>query len=262
MASSNHQRHLRKNVALTCVIALDDDVHMSTPVTFSVVLPCFNEEENVLETVGGVLSWFAAESIKGEIIAVDDGSKDRTHELLLSLAKSSPVLKVMHHDVNQGYGAAIRTGCDAAIMDVIGFMDSDGQFRPEDFKILLPYIQEYAFVTGRRRRRADSFVRGMLGKVLGLMNWIVLGLWVRDVNCGMKIFRRETWPLIRPTKGFEKLFNTEMFLHLKLRKIPWMQVDVPHYPRRAGNPTGAKFYVIIRMFKELRGLRQLVTRSS
>jgi hypothetical protein len=80
-------------------------------------------------------------------------------------------------------------------------------------------------------------------------------MWVRDVNCGMKLFRRDIWKTIRPTRGVEKLFNTEMFLRLKRNKIPWMTVNVPHYPRLLGTPTGGSVRVILRMFKELFDLR-------
>ena len=224
--------------------------------TLSLVLPCFNEEANVEHTLRDVLAWFNRDSINGEVIAVDDGSRDATLTRLQALADADPRLRVLHHDVNQGYGAAIRTGCDAARMEVIGFMDSDGQFHAEDLCLLLPHITDYQLVTGRRRHRADSFTRNTLAKVLGLMNLVVLGLFVRDVNCGMKIFRRDLWPRIRPTHGIEKLFNTELFMHLKEQGIPWKQVDVPHYPRTAGNQTGAKLYVIQRMLIELKGLRK------
>ncbi len=224
--------------------------------TLSLILPCFNEEANIERTVRDVSHWFAQTGQKGEIIVVDDGSKDRSREILNQLSKDIPHLRVIHHQKNQGYGLAIRTGCDAATMDVIGFMDSDGQFRVDDLGLLLPFIHDYAFVTGRRRKRADSAIRGIFGKILGAMNYLVLGIWVRDVNCGMKIFRKEIWPTIRPTHGVEKLFNTEMFLRLKKAGIPWKTVDVPHYPRTAGNPTGAKLYVIVRMFRELWELRR------
>ncbi len=225
--------------------------------TLSLVLPCYNEEENVPRTVRACLRWFDAEKIQGEVIAVDDGSKDRTGQLLEDMAKDDRRLKVFHHQKNRGYGNAIATGCDAATMDVIAYMDSDGQFRPEDLSKILPFVGEYRFVSGRRRHRADGFVRNSFGKVLGLMNWLVLGLWVRDVNCGMKAYERSLWQLIKPTVGYEKLFNTEMYMRLKVNGIAWKTVDVPHYPRLAGNPTGAKLYVIVNMFKELIAIRRV-----
>lgn len=224
--------------------------------TLSVVLPCFNEEENIEAAVHDVRSWMEQASLQGEIIVVDDGSTDESPRVLASLQKELPAMRVVRLDRNGGYGIAVRAGCDAAVSDSIAFMDSDGQFHAADFSLLLPHLDAVPFVTGRRRKRADSFVRNTFGKILGAMNLLVLGLWVRDVNCGLKIFRREIWPEIRPEYGVEKLFNTEMFLRLKERRIPWKQIDVPHYPRLAGTPTGGSVRVIVRMFRELAALRR------
>lgn len=230
------------------------------PTRLSLVLPCYNEEANVERTVRDVLGWYDKSGTQGEVIAVNDGSRDRTQEILDHLSAADPRLHVIRLEKNQGYGLAIRAGCDAAREDILGFMDSDGQFHAEDLGLLLPHIDQYQFVSGRRRKRADSFIRNTFGKVLGAMNVLVLALWVRDVNCGLKVFRRSLWPTIRPTHGVEKLFNTELFLRLKRAGIPWLTVDVPHYPRTAGNPTGAKIYVIVRMFQELWGLRMRLER--
>ncbi|MEK7218493.1 MAG: glycosyltransferase family 2 protein [Patescibacteria group bacterium] len=229
---------------------------MASPFTLSVVLPCFNEEENAAATVRELAAWFKETGTRGEIIAVDDGSRDRTGGILEGLKAEVPHLTVISRKSNGGYGIAVRTGCDAATCEWIGFMDSDGQFRIKDIELLLAHAGEYPFVTGRRAHRADTPVRNMFGKVLGAMNVLVLGLWVRDVNCGLKVFRREVWPAIRPVHGVEKLFNTEMFLNLKRKRIPWFQVNVPHYPRRAGKPTGGSARVILRMFKELWDLKR------
>lgn len=223
--------------------------------TLSVVLPCYNEEENIAAAVHDVEQWMKTEKISGDIIVVDDGSKDASFSILQDLQKKVPNLKIVQHKKNGGYGIAVRSGCDSATTDWIAFMDSDGQFKAKDFNLLLPYTKDFSFVTGRRAHRADSFVRNMFGKVLGGMNVLVLGLWVRDVNCGMKMFTRDIWPTIRPTRGVEKLFNTEMFLRLKRNKIPWKTVNVPHYPRLLGTPTGGSVRVIFRMFKELWDLR-------
>lgn len=224
--------------------------------TLSIVLPCFNEQETIENTVADVMSWMQRTAKKGEIIVVNDGSRDRSGEILEAIARQHPMVKIITHEKNQGYGLAIRSGCDAANFDVIGFMDSDGQFKPEDFDKLLPRLEESPFVTGRRQHRADSFIRNMFGKILGGMNVVLLGLWVRDVNCGMKVFTRDVWKIIRPVHGVEKLFNTEMFLRLKYLNIPWITVDIPHYPRRAGTPTGGSPRVILRMFKEMWDLKR------
>ncbi len=225
--------------------------------TLSLILPCYNEEQNIAAAVKDVSDWMTASKTDGEIIVVNDGSKDGSMQVLESLKASYPLLKILNREKNGGYGIAIRDGCDAATSEWIAFMDSDGQFHASDLSVLIAESDKYPFVTGRRSHRADSFVRNVFGKILGAMNVLVLGLWVRDVNCGMKMFRRDIWKDIRPTRGVEKLFNTEMFLHLKRKKIAWTQVNVPHYPRTAGTPTGGSVRVIIRMFKELWDLRMM-----
>lgn len=224
--------------------------------TLSVVLPCFNEEPNIAASVRDVESWMKKAGISGEIIVVNDGSRDKSEQVLKDLQKDIPSLKVVNHEVNQGYGVAVRSGCDAAVSEIIAFMDSDGQFHAEDIGLLLPAFDHYDMVTGRRRKRMDGFVRNTYGKVLGLFNWAVFGLWVRDVNCGLKAFKKSVWPSIRPVYGVEKLFNTELFLRLKRQRIAWETIPVPHFPRRAGTQTGGSPRVILRMMKEIINLKK------
>lgn len=222
----------------------------------SVVLPCFNEEQNIASAVSDTALWLRQQGLDSEIIVVNDGSLDGSREVLSKLQGEYSLLRVVTHDHNQGYGVAVRAGCDTAKGDAIAFMDSDGQFHAEDLGRLLPYLREYAFVTGRRHTRADPFIRNLYGKLLGLLTWAVFGLWMRDINCGLKIFRRELWPKIRPVHGVEKLFNTELFLNLKRLSIAWKQVPVTHYPRLRGSPTGGSLRVIKRMFRELYDLKK------
>lgn len=227
----------------------------------SVVLPCYNEEENIEASVRAVAAWLVADGIQGEVIVVNDGSRDRSADVLQRLSKEMPLLKIVTHERNRGYGLAVRSGCDAVTLEWIGFMDSDGQFQPEDFQGLLAHTSTFDCVVGRRRKRADGFIRNAYGKVLGLFICLVFGIWIRDVNCGMKIFKRDIWARIRPTNAVEKLFNTELFLNLKRQTIVWKQVDVPHYPRRAGTPTGGSGRVILRMFKEMYDLKRAQGRA-
>jgi glycosyltransferase involved in cell wall biosynthesis len=221
----------------------------------SVVLPCYNEEENIGRTVEEVWAWMQKAKVTGELIVADDGSKDRSPQILADLKKKIPQLHVVRREKNGGYGVAVRDGCDAATSEWICYMDSDGQFKPEDLEKLMPHAGAYSFVTGRRAHRADPLIRNIFGKVLGLTNFIVLGVWVRDVNCGMKMFKRETWQKVRPVHRVEKLFNTEMFLNLKRQGIPWHTVNVNHYPRVAGKPTGGSIKMVFQTFRELWELR-------
>ncbi|MCK5019668.1 MAG: glycosyltransferase family 2 protein [Candidatus Peribacteraceae bacterium] len=224
--------------------------------SFSLVLPCYNEEENIKHTINDVNLWIKKNNIDCEIICVDDGSTDSTHQILKDLSEEFSHLRIVTLENNSGYGAAIRAGLDLATKEVLGFMDSDRQFNVNDISMLLPHLEKYDFVTGRRKKRADSFIRNILGKILGLLTWIAFGLWVRDINCGMKIFRKDIWGKIHTENGTEKFFNTEIFLNLRREKIDWIQIPVPHYPRIAGTPNGASTRVIFGMIKEFRDLRK------
>lgn len=222
----------------------------------SIVLPCFNEEENIAATVQDVLAWFTASGRDGEVIVVNDGSRDRSGEIADELAGKDARVRVVHHrEGNRGYGAAVRSGCDAAKGEWIGFMDSDRQFRAEDFEKLIPYMSEYQFVTGVRRHRADPFIRKVNAKLFGGLVFITLGMWIRDINCAMKLFTADLWKQIRPEYSTGALFNAEVFYGLKLLRVPYKQVPVPHYPREYGTQTGAKPWVIFTMFIELAKLR-------
>ena len=221
----------------------------------SLILPCYNEEENVEKTVLDVIAWFKEDGIDGEVIAVDDGSSDRTAEVLRKLEKEHPQLKVVMHSKNLGYGSAVRSGLDAGTKEWLAYMDSDGQFRPTDFRKLLPHTDKFEIVTGRRLKRADPLVRKLNAKLFAMLNVIVLGIWVRDINCAMKIFKRSIWKTVRPEFSTGALFNAEVFYRAKQHSISWKQDFVNHYPRLHGKQTGANPFVILKMFRDLVQLR-------
>ncbi len=221
----------------------------------SIVLPCFNEELNIERTVRETEAWLKTKKDDYEIICVNDGSKDHTAIRLEELLQEMPKVRIVTHAVNRGYGAAVRSGCDAARGDIIGFMDSDGQFKAKDFDLLLPKLANVSFITGRRRKRADPFIRKLNAKLFGILSWVVLGIWVRDINCAMKVFTKETWEKTRPMYATGALVNAEMFYRAQKAGIPWIVVDVPHAKREFGTQTGANLSVILRMFRELWEMR-------
>lgn len=222
----------------------------------SIVLPCYNEEQNIQGTIEDLRCWGAREGIAMEIVTVDDGSTDGTWKMLQSLAERFPEIRLVRHEHNLGYGSAVRSGCDAATMDFVGFMDSDGQFHAEDLSRLLPFLREFQFVTGRRLHRADPFIRKLNAKLFAFLNVVVLGIWVRDINGAMKVWHRSLWPRIRPEYATGALINAEMFYRMHRLGIPWKQVFVRHYPRLKGEQTGARIGVILRMFRDLLALRR------
>lgn len=227
----------------------------------SIVLPCYNEALNIEQTVADLSHWLTSSQIDSEIIVVDDGSTDETFTLLEKLQEQFANLVIVQHAANKGYGEALISGLNEGTKEWLGFMDSDGQFKAVDFTQLLACTSEYDFVTGRRSRRADPFIRSVNAFLYGTLVKIALRVFVRDINCGMKMFKASIWPTIRPRTASGALFNAELFLRAKANKIQWKQVPVEHYPRVAGNPTGAKISVILKMFAELFQLKQKFSRE-
>lgn len=235
---------------------------MSEARSLTVVLPCYNEEANIRSTVADVLAWFDAAGIVGTVVVVDDGSKDASRTIVDELAADDHRVRLIRHEVNQGYGAAVRTGCDAAETDLIAFMDSDGQFHAEDIGALLAHMKDADVVTGIRVRRADPWRRKLNARLYGALVRFRLGVRVRDINCGLKMFTRQAWSIGRPTIATGALINGEMFYRWRRAGVHWGEVPVPHYPRRAGQQTGAKLSVILRMFTELSELKRALPEAS
>jgi len=218
--------------------------------SLSVVLPAHNEEEAIATTVHEVIETLLTWMIDFEIIVVDDGSQDDTGAILDTIGTTHPYVNVIHHPVNQGYGAALVSGFEAASKDLAFFMDSDGQFDIHDLGRFLPLIEEYDAVLGYRIDRQDTWMRKVNAwgwkKLVGL----VFGVHVRDVDCAFKLYPSSFFREYKlETRG--AMINTEI-LHKFIRAgNTYTQVGVRHLPRHGGRATGAKPSVILRAFREL-----------
>ena len=224
----------------------------------SYFFPAHNEEANLEGLVVEALETLPSLAETFEIIAVNDGSRDRTAEIADRLAAEHPdVVRVVHHPVNRGYGGALRSGFEASRYDLLAFTDGDRQFRVADLGRLTARLQAADrpdVVVGYRIRRADPFIRVVYARSYKLANRIFFGLRVRDVDCAAKLFRREALDGVRVESG-GAFFSAELLIKIRNRRRTIAEVGVPHYPRTAGSPTGARPTVIWRAVKDFWGLR-------
>ena len=223
----------------------------------SYFFPAHNEEANLEGLVEEALQTLPTLAETFEIIAVDDGSKDRTGEIADRLAAAHPdVVRVVHHMPNRGYGGALRSGFEASRYELLAFTDGDRQFRVADIGRLTARMAEADHpdvVVGYRIRRADPLVRIVYARTYKLANRIFFGLRVTDVDCACKLFRRQALEDIRVTSG-GAFFSAELLNRIRLAGRSIAEVGVPHYARTAGSPTGAKPSVIWRAVKDFWGL--------
>jgi glycosyltransferase involved in cell wall biosynthesis len=224
----------------------------------SFFFPAHNEEANLEALVDEALGALPALATRFEIIAVDDGSKDRTAAIADDLAKRHPdVFRVVHHPTNLGYGAALRSGFRAARYELITFIDGDRQFKVIDVgrlteRIAAPDAPDV--VVGYRLERADPPIRRWYARLYRLSNRIFFGVRVKDIDCACKLFKRESLRPIMVASG-GAFFTAELLIKLRFEGRRIAEVGVPHYPRTAGSPTGAKPKVVFRAVRDFWSLR-------
>jgi glycosyltransferase involved in cell wall biosynthesis len=221
--------------------------------SISAVLPAYNEEaiiERTVRHVAGVLSGLTSDF---EVIVTNDGSRDRTGEVLQQLQANAPSLNlnVVTHQRNQGYGAALAGGFDAATKDLVFLTDGDKQFDVTELSGFLPAMDTQTdLVIGWRRNRADPLMRKL--NALGwktLVN-LLFGYTARDVDCAFKLFRRQVWESMT-VHARGATFSAEFLIKARRLGYRVQELPVSHFPRTAGSPTGARLDVIVRAFVEL-----------
>jgi len=156
----------------------------------SIVVPLYNEEENIVPLYNALRSTMDATGSNYEIIFVDDGSTDRTFELIRKLREKDPKVRALSFRRNFGQTAAFKAGFDHARGDVIVSIDGDMQNDPRDIPKLLSMIGEYDIVSGWRRRRKDPFLTRRLPSMIA--NYLiskVTGVKLHDYGCSLKAYK-------------------------------------------------------------------------
>jgi len=218
-----------------------------------VVLPAYNEEAIIERTVRHVADVLRRQANDFEIIVSNDGSRDNTAGVLAALQAREPDLhlRVVTHERNRGYGAALASGFDAARKDLVFLTDGDKQFDVTELDDFLPAMDAQTdLVIGWRRKRADPPMRK-----LNALGWKVLvnllfGYTARDVDCAFKLFRRRVWESMT-VQSRGATFSAEFLIKARRLGFHVKELPVSHLPRTAGGPTGARPDVIVRAFVEL-----------
>ena len=217
----------------------------------AVVMPAFREEGNLAGTVEDML---AALDVMGEehlVVIVNDGSDDRTGEVADELVARYPGrVHVVHHEVNKGYGAAVRTGITTALdrTDVpwVFLTDSDGQFKSDELPrfVAEARAERADAVIGFRISRADPIMRKVNAWLWTRASRLLLGVAARDVDCAYKLVGRRVLDGVQ-LHGDAALISPELLMKIRARDARILQRPVRHYPRLHGEQTGAKLSVIL-----------------
>jgi glycosyltransferase involved in cell wall biosynthesis len=209
---------------------------MNTPPLpwISVVIPIKDERENIPLLASQLREFFERrpESAAGsfELVFVDDGSTDGSEAVLDELVQQSATVRVIHLDKNHGQTAAFDAGFRQAKGKLIATMDGDLQYDPTDFAKLLPLVNQFDLVCGRRAARHDNMVRRWSSRIANqVRNWVVHD-GIADTGCSLKVFRRSVVERMPLFKNMHRFFPALAQMY----GFTVTEVPVQHFPRMHG----------------------------
>lgn len=205
----------------------------ASSLSLSLVLPAYNEAAVIVQAVAEAEAALGQLFTDFEILVVDDGSSDATAAIVGRNLAASPHTRLLKHPENRGYGAALRTGFEAARSHLIAFTDADCQFDLLDLGSMTRLAEDVPIVAGYRHDRKDSWRRRFYSRGYNVLARAVLGTRVRDCDCALKVFRREALAKLLPeSRGF--FVNAEMLTRARLLGFELAEVPVTHRPRLGG----------------------------
>lgn len=218
--------------------------------SISIFFPFYNEAANIERVARSALAVAPGIAHRFEIILVNDGSRDRTGEIADRLAAEHPAIRAVHNQPNRGYGGAVRRGLDESRMEWVFFSDGDGQFDLAELPKLVELSRRCDMPVGYRIDRADPLPRKLNAFCWGTLVRALFGIRVRDIDCAFKLIPRRLLDAIT-LESNGAMISTELLARATYRGLRIAEVGVHHYPRTAGEQTGASPRVILKAFREL-----------
>ena len=202
--------------------------------SLSIVLPAYNESENIIETIKESISAAQVCSLEHEIIIVDDGSKDETVSIVRSLVATNNRIRLIENEVNRGYGTTVWRGITEAKHEYVFFTDADGQFNLKELTDFTPFSKEYDAIIGYRKVRSDPFHRKLNAFGWNSLIRLLFGLKVKDIDCAFKLIKREAL-IDLPIMTGSAMTVAEILIRLHHRGVVFKELPVTHLPRITGD---------------------------
>ncbi len=197
---------------------------------FTIIVPVFNEEDNLKRVEQELLKYISIASKKTKILFVNDGSYDNSQNLIEEICNDNTDFFFIQFENNCGLSAALTAGFNNVDTELVGYIDSDLQTSPDDFNLLLAEIDNYDLVTGVRSSRKDSFVKNMSSIIANGIRRSFTHDGMDDTGCPLKVIKTVYAKNIPMFNGLHRFLPAMILLqHGKIKQIP-----VRHFPRIAG----------------------------
>src|SRR3954463_2307070 len=212
----------------------------------SIFFPAYNDSGTIASLVITALRTARELTPDFEVIVVNDGSADKTAEILEELARLYPQVRIVHHERNRGYGGALRTGFQTATRELIFYTDGDAQYDPAEMEVLWRrFDEEVDLVNGYKISRSDPLHRIIIGRIYHHTVKILFGLTVRDVDCDFRMMRRAIFDRVQLEKN-SGVICLEMMKKITDARFRIAEVPVHHYHRAFGK---SQFFNFRRLFR-------------
>jgi glycosyltransferase involved in cell wall biosynthesis len=200
-----------------------------------VFFPAYNDAPSLPGLLEKTFSTLEANFRDYEVIVVNDGSQDSTGQVLLELQRQyGERLRIVTHEVNRGYGGALRSGFAAATKDLVFYTDGDGQYDPRELMRLYEKLgHDVGFVNGYKLERNDPAHRIWIGNTYNRFARLLFGVKIRDIDCDFRLIRRKLLESVKLTSTSGTIC-VELVRKLELSGCKVAEVGVHHYPRLHG----------------------------
>lgn len=226
--------------------------------SLSAVIPAYNDEESLPILTQKLLQILPNFARRYELIIVNDASSDSTLQVAYAIATTSPVIRIINHKRNKGYGGALLSGFKKARHAYIFYTDGDGQHDVFELKKLIANIgRKTDMVTGFRLARSDPWFRKSVGFLYNSFVKTALGLRVCDVDCDFRLFKRSILKGV-VLKSKSGAFDAEFIKKLQDKGVRIREVGVHHYPRLYGS---SQFFHVRPVIKSLFELALLLVKK-
>lgn len=228
----------------------------NSQISLSVFFPAYYDEKNIDKVVDKAVEVLESLKLKEyEVMIIEDGSPDKTGEIADKLADKYENVRVIHHEINMGYGATLKDGFMNAKLDYVFYSDGDNQFNLEElrkFVALLPYTD---IVVGYRKAKQYSLYRKFTSLSYNYLLKILFGIRYWDIDCAFKLFKTDLFKKIN-LESTDAFIDAEIMIKAKLLGYKSDEIGVEHFPRVDGISTGARPSVILKTLKEIFAFRK------
>lgn len=228
----------------------------SEKIEISVVVPVFNEEENIPILIPQLVKVLNRIGLSYEMVFVDDGSLDRSRRILKEMVSQYPALRIIRFKENRGLSVALVAGIREARGETIVTLDSDLQNDPDDIPRLLEHLYRYDMATGWRLKRNDPWLKKLSSKIANAIRNRLSGEEIKDSACTLRAFKRECIMNLRFFNGMHRFLST-LF---RIEGYRVIEVPVSHHPRKFGK---SKYNIrnrALRSFIDLLAVRWMKSR--